>query len=161
MIVADFRKNIKWKWLLSTVRAKRFTLKPTTKRKPQTGQQHRSATLTTLWFTLTKQAFFPERRSAKRLTFFLLAPPPGIAECILIIRLPPLRCVCAIVASPSRSLCARFRPAWLIVADFATSVLSELCCFPLLNYSVFVAVADRLRVLFSNFVPISLLANSV
>ena len=79
----------------------------------------------------------------------LLSPPPGTAECILIIRLPPLCCVCAIAVFPSRSLSARFRPAWLIVADFATSVLSELCCFPLLNYSVFVAVADRLRVLFS------------
>ena len=54
---------------------------------------------------------------------------------------------------------ALFRPAWLIVADFATSVLSELCCFPLLNYSAFVAVADRLRVLFSNSCLISLLAN--
>ena len=60
--------------------------------------------------------------------------------------------LCAIVAPPSRSLCARFRPVWLIVADFDTSVLRELCRFPLLNYSVFVAVADRLRVLFSSFV---------
>ena len=67
--------------------------------------------------------------------------------------------LCAIAASSSRSLLARFRPAWLIVADFDTFVLRELCRFPLLNYSVFVAIADRLRVLFSNFVPISLLAN--
>ena len=28
-----------------------------------------------------------------------------------------------------RSLCARFRPAWLIVAEFGTSVLRELCYF--------------------------------
>ena len=67
-----------------------------------------------------------------------------------ILHSPPL--LCAIVASPSRSLLARFRPAWLIVADFATSFLRELCRFPLLNYSVFVAVADWLRVLFSSFV---------
>ena len=31
---------------------------------------------------------------------------------------------------------ALFRPAWLIVADFDTFVLRELCLFPLLNYSV-------------------------
>ena len=38
---------------------------------------------------------------------------------------------CAFVASPSRSLLARIRPAWLIAADVGTSVLSELCPFPL------------------------------
>ena len=54
---------------------------------------------------------------------------------------------------------ARFSQAWLIEADFCSSVLSELCRFPLLNYSVFVVVADRLRVLFSNSCLISLLAN--
>ena len=48
---------------------------------------------------------------------------------------------------------ARFRPARLTVADLATSVLSELCCFPLLNYSVFVSIADRFIVPFSLFVP--------
>ena len=47
---------------------------------------------------------------------------------------------------------ALFRPEWLIAADIDTSVLRELCCFPLLNYSVFVVVADRLRVMFSSFV---------
>lgn len=81
-------------------------------------------------FTLTtKQDFFPERRSAKRLTFFLLSPPTGTAECILIIRLPPLRCVCEIAALPSRSLSARFRPAWLIVAVVGTFVLRKLADF--------------------------------
>ena len=39
--------------------------------------------------------------------FFLLYPPPGIAERILIIRLPPLCCVCAIAVLPSRFLSAR------------------------------------------------------
>ena len=78
---------------------------------------------------------------------------------ILIIRLPPLRCCCAIAVLPSRPLSALFRPAWLIVADFDTFVHRELCRFPLLNYSVFVVVAGRLRVLFSNSCLISLLAN--
>ena len=52
----------------------------------------------------------------------------------------------------SRSLSARFRPAWLIIADVETFVFRELCRFPLLNYSVFVVVAGRLRVPFSLFV---------
>ena len=50
---------------------------------------------------------------------------------LLVVRLSLLRAVLCALAS------AR---AWLIVADLATSVLSELCRFPLLNYSVFVVV---------------------
>ena len=51
-------------------------------------------------------------------------------ERILIIRLLPLCCFCAIVVITSRSLSARFRPAWLIVADVGTFVLRELADDP-------------------------------